>query len=74
MNTLKRIEAEKNGDKNRKALHKLLNNAVYGITMEKLRNRLDVNLVNYEKDYLKWASIRKSKVTLILKHMLTCAY
>ena len=74
MNTLKRIEEEKNGDKNRKALHKLLNNAVYGKTMEKLRNKLDVNLVNYEKDYLKWASIRKSKVTSILKHMLTCAY
>ena len=74
MNTRKRIEAEKNGEKNRKALHNLLNNAVYGKTMEKLRNRLDVNLVNYEKGYLKWASIRKSKVTLILKHMLTCAY
>lgn len=51
-----------------------MNSAAYGKTMEKLRNRLDVNLINYEKDYLKWASIRKSKVTLILKHMLTCAY
>ena len=28
--TQKRIEAEKNGDKNGKELHKLMNNAVYG--------------------------------------------
>ena len=45
----KRIEAEKNHDKDGKALHKLMNNAIYGKTMGNLRNRIDVNLVNYEK-------------------------
>ena len=45
----KRIEAEKNNDKDGKALHKLMNNAIYGKTMGNLRNRIDVNLVNYEK-------------------------
>ena len=57
-----------------------MNNAIYGKTMEKLRNRIDVRLINNEKDYLKWASklsctshkifdnnlvvMHKSKVTL----------
>ena len=56
--------------------------AIYGKTMENLRNRIDVRLVNNEKYYLKWTSklsymshkifandlvaICKSKVTLIL--------
>ena len=34
MNPQKRIEAEKNGDKDGIALHKLMDNAVYGEAME----------------------------------------
>ena len=55
-NTHKRIEGEKNGDNDGKALYKLMNNALYGKTMENLRNKIDVKLVSNKKDYLKWAS------------------
>ena len=53
-NTQKRIEAEKNNDKNGKALYKLMNNGKYEKPMETLRNRIDVKLKNNEKGYLKW--------------------
>ena len=60
-----------------------MNNAVYGVTAENLRNRIDVKLVSNKKYYLKWTlepnymsdkifyndlvAIRKNKVTLTLK-------
>ena len=33
-----------------------MNNAIYGKTMENLRSRINVQLVNNEKDYLKCTS------------------
>ena len=76
------IEAEENGEKEWKALSKVMNNDIYSKSMEKLRNKIDVKLVSNKKDYLKWTSkpsymsqkicdnnvvtIRKSKVTLAL--------
>ena len=50
----KGIEAEKNNGKYGKALWKLMNNAIYAKTMENLRNKTDVKLVNNEKQYLKY--------------------
>ena len=64
------------------SLYKLMSNAVYGKTMENLRKRIDVKLINNEKYYSKWTlkssyisqkifdtysvAIRKSKITLTL--------
>ena len=44
-NTQKEIDAEINVDKDGRTLYKLMNNAVYSITMENLRNRIDVRLL-----------------------------
>ena len=55
-NTHKTIEAEKNKSKDRKALYKLMNNGIYGKTLENFRNRIDVKLVNNEKYCLKCIS------------------
>ena len=78
----KKNRNRKNNDKDGKVLCKLLNNFTYGKTMETWRNRINVKLVNNEKDYLKCTSkpsymsnnisgnklvvIQKSKVALNL--------
>ena len=56
LNTQKRIEEGKNNNKDVKALHKLVNNALYRKTKENLRNRTDVKVVNNKKGYLKFTS------------------
>ena len=55
-NTQKRIKAGKHRHKDGKALDQLMKNAIYGKTLENLRNRIDVRLLNNKKTYLKWTS------------------
>ena len=43
------VKTIKNNYKDGKVLYKLMNNAIYGKTMENLRNETDVKLVNKEK-------------------------
>ena len=52
----KKKRNSKNGDKDSKALYKLMNNAVYSKIMEKAGNTIDVKLVRKKKDYWKWTS------------------
>ena len=53
VNTQKRKEATNEADKN---LFKLLNNAVYGKTMENMRKRIKIRIIKSEKDFIKYAS------------------
>ena len=55
-NTQNRLEAGKSGDKDGKALYKLMNNAIYRKTMKNSSNRINRKLANNEKDYLKCTS------------------
>ena len=52
-NTQKRKEATNEADKNH---FKLLNNAVYGKTMENMRKRIKIRITTDEKEFLKYAS------------------
>ena len=51
--TQKRIEVEKSGGKDEKALYKLMNNALYNKAVENLRSRIDLRLVSNKEYYLK---------------------
>ena len=53
VNTQKRKEATNEADKNHL---KLLNNAVYGKTMENMRKRIKIRVVKNAKDFIKYTS------------------
>ena len=67
-NTEKRINATNDFEKD---FFKLMISSVYGKTMENLRKRINVRLVNNEKDFLKYTS-RPTHIThkLLVKIML----
>ena len=52
----KKNKKEKNKEKNEKKLYQLVNKAIYGKEMEKVRNRTDVKLIKNKKGYLKYIS------------------
>ena len=48
------IQVDKSGDKGQKVLYKLMNTAIYGKTMENMRNRIDKRVVSIKR--FKWAT------------------
>ena len=52
-NIQKRKEATNEADK---TLFKLLNNVVYGKTMENMRKRIKIRIIKNKKDFIKYAS------------------
>ena len=56
LNTRKDTGKKQKKDKNEKAMYKLMNNALYQKTMENLTNRINMQLLNNEKNSLKCTS------------------
>ena len=53
LTTKKQIEVEKSNDKDRKALYKLMNNAIYEKTMEKFKKQSQCKTSKQQKNNLK---------------------
>ena len=51
---------------------KKMENRTYGKTMENLRNRTNVKLVNNKNDYLKWTTKLSYIVAKNIRHEFSC--
>ena len=64
---------ESNTKKNKsKKIMKKMENRTYGKTMENLRNRTNVKLVNNKNDYLKWTTKLSYIVAKNIRHEFSC--